>query len=53
MNENDTGQGITFVPNRIINSQGNINILGALHIVQAQTGKRLCSKPASIYGHAY
>jgi hypothetical protein len=44
MNENSIGLGLTFLSNRIIKNQGNINILSALHIVQAQTGMRLINR---------
>ena len=38
MNENSTGLGMNFFPNRITENQGNVNIFSALHIVQAQNG---------------
>lgn len=55
MNENNTGIGMTFLPNKVIKNRDHINILSALPIVQAQTGMCLIkgSKPSSIYGHAY
>jgi len=38
MNEDSTGPSKTFVPNRTIKNQGNINILSALHICPGTKG---------------